>query len=46
MARSWKVDADQAAFVAQKDAVGGKKTMNAYLWSLEIAAYDAAHPRG
>ncbi len=40
-----KVDADQAAFIAQKDTAGGKKTMNAYLWSLEIATYDAAHPR-
>ena len=41
-----KVDADQAAFLAQKDQVNGKKTMNAYLWSLETATYDAAHPRG
>ena len=41
-----KVDADQAAFIAQRDTAGGKKTMNAYLWSLECATYDAAHPRG
>jgi len=41
-----KVDADQAAFIAQKDTVGGKKTMKAYLWKLECATYDAAHPRG
>ena len=41
-----KVDADQAAFIAQKDQANGKKTMNAYLWSLETATYDAAHPRG
>ena len=41
-----KVDADQAAFIAQKDTAGGKKTMNAYLWSLECKTYDAAHPRG
>ena len=41
-----KVDADQAAFLAQKDTAGGKKTMNAYLWSLEIAKYDEQHPRG
>ena len=41
-----KVDADQAAFLAQKDQANGKKTMNAYLWSLETATYDAAHPRG
>ena len=40
-----KVDADQAAFLAQKDTAGGKKTMNAYLWSLECKAYDQAHPR-
>ena len=40
-----KVDADQAAFIAQKDTVGGKKTMKAYLWKLECATYDAAHPR-
>ena len=41
-----KVDADQAAFVAQRDTAGGKKTMNSYLWSLEIAKYDEQHPRG
>ena len=41
-----KVDADQAAFIAQKDQAGGKRTMKAYLWSLECATYDAAHPRG
>ena len=41
-----KVDADQAAFIAQKDQAGGKRTMNAYLWSLEIAKYDEQHPRG
>jgi len=41
-----KVDADQEAFLAQKDSVGGKKTMKAYLWKLECATYDAAHPRG
>ena len=41
-----KVDADQAAFIAQRDTAGGKKTMNAYLWSLEIAKYDEQHPRG
>ena len=40
-----KVDADQAAFIAQKDQAGGKKTMNSYLWSLETAIYDQAHPR-
>ena len=41
-----KVDADQAAFIAQRDTAGGCKTMKAYLWKLECATYDAAHPRG
>ena len=36
---------DQIAFEAQKNQPGGKKTMLAYLWSLEGATYDAAHPR-
>ena len=36
-----KVTADQAAFIAQKDSPDGIKTMKAYLWSLELAAYDA-----
>ena len=35
---------DQAAFLAQKDAPNGKKTMKAYLWSVCAAAYDAEHP--
>ena len=38
-----KISADQAAFAAQKDAPNGKKTMKAFLWSLEKAAYDAEH---
>ena len=38
-----KITADQAAFKAQKDQPGGKKTMKSYLWSLELAAYDASH---
>ena len=38
-----KISADQAAFAAQKDAPNGKKTMRAFLWSLEKAAYDAEH---
>jgi hypothetical protein len=38
-----KITADQAAFKAQKDEPGGKKTMKSYLWSLELAAYDANH---
>ena len=37
---------DQAAFLAQKDAPNGKKTMKAYLWSVCAAAYDAEHPQG
>ena len=40
-----KMTADQAAFDAQKDLAGGKKTMKSYLWALEGAAYDQAHPR-
>ena len=36
---------DQAAFEAQKNQPGGKKTMLAYLWKLEGDIYDAAHPR-
>ena len=35
-----KIAADQAAFKAQKDTPGGKKTLKAYLWALEKAAYD------
>ena len=38
-----KITADQQAFKAQKDEPGGKKTMRSYLWSLELAAYDANH---
>ncbi|MBQ1859114.1 MAG: hypothetical protein II140_04575 [Paludibacteraceae bacterium] len=34
---------DQAAFLAQKDQAGGKKTLTAYLWSVCGAAYDAEH---
>ena len=36
---------DEAAFKAQKDTVGGKKTMRAYLWKVCGDAYDAEHPR-
>jgi len=39
------IAADQQAFLAQKDTAGGKKTFNAYLWSVCGAAYDAEHPR-
>ena len=38
-----KVAADQAAFAAQKDQPGGKKTLKSYLWSLETQAYDQSH---
>ena len=38
-----KVTADQAAFKAQKDEPGGKKTMKSYLWSLELVKYDQSH---
>ena len=38
-----KISQDQQAFIAQKDLAGGKKTMRSYLWSLELAAYDASH---
>jgi hypothetical protein len=41
-----KMSADKAAFIAQKDLQGGKKTMNSYLWSLELAAYDQAQNNG
>ena len=36
-----QMTADQAAFKAQKNEPGGKKTMKSYLWSLELAKYDA-----
>ena len=38
-----RMSADKAAFIAQKDEPGGKKTMKSYLWSLELAAYDQEH---
>ena len=34
---------DLAAFNAQKNNAGGKKTMRSYLWSIESAAYDQAN---
>ena len=40
-----QINTDQAAFMAQKDAANGKPTMKSYIWSLEIATYDQAHPR-
>jgi len=41
-----KITADQQAYAAQKNQPGGYKTMRSYLWSLELAAYDQAHPQG
>lgn len=41
-----KITQDQINFLAQRDQVTGKKTMKSYLWSLELAAYDAEHPEG
>ena len=38
-----QITQDQIAFNAQKDQPGGKKTMKSYLWSLEMATYDASH---
>ena len=45
MADLMQINTDQAAFMAQKDAANGKPTMKSYIWSLEIATYDQAHPR-
>ena len=41
-----QITQDQIAYKAQKDQPGGKKTLRSYLWSLELAVYDAAHPQG
>ena len=38
-----RMTTDQENFLAQKDAPNGKKTMKSYLWSLELATYDANH---
>ena len=38
-----KVTTDTENFLAQRNEPNGKKTMKAYLWSLELAAYDANH---
>ena len=40
-----QMTADQAAFLAQKDLAGGKKTLKAWYWMVEGAAYDQEHPR-
>ena len=38
-----KMAADEAAYRAQKNTAGGKKTLRSYVWSLEMEAYDAQH---
>ena len=35
-----KMSADDAAYRAQKNTAGGKKTLRSYVWSLEMEAYD------
>ena len=41
-----KITSDQEAYRAQRDQPGGYQSMTSYLWSLEMATYDAAHPNG
>jgi len=38
-----QINADQAAFLAQRDLPDGKKTMKAYLWKVCGDEYDAQH---
>ena len=38
-----QISSDQAAFLAQRDTAGGKKTMKAYLWYICGQEYDAQH---
>ena len=40
-----KITQDQQAFIAQKDLAGGKRTLKAWYWMVEGAAYDQEHPR-
>ncbi len=40
-----RVTEDEAAFMAQKDLAGGKKTLKAYYWMICGAEYDQEHPR-
>ena len=40
------ISSDQAAFIAQKDTAGGKKSMRAYLWMVCGAEYDQEHSNG
>ena len=41
-----KIASDRAAFLAQKDEPGGKKTMKSYLWKVCGDAYDTQHSNG
>ena len=38
-----QISTDQAAFLAQRDTAGGKKTMKAYLWYICGQEYDQQH---
>ena len=38
-----KVTEDEAAFIAQKNLPGGKKTLKAWYWMVEGQAYDQEH---
>ena len=38
-----RVAEDEAAFIAQKNLPGGKKTLKAWYWMVEGAAYDQEH---
>ena len=38
-----KVTEDEAAFMAQKNLAGGKKTLKAWYWMVEGNAYDQEH---
>ena len=41
-----RVAEDEAAFIAQKNQPGGKKTLKAWYWMVCGDQYDAEHPRG
>ena len=38
-----QITEDEAAFMAQKNLAGGKKTLKAWYWMVEGAAYDQEH---
>ena len=38
-----RVTEDEAAFMAQKNLAGGKKTLKAWYWMVEGQAYDQEH---